>query len=71
MLSYYLKYSGSNPEDPVDNPIFLMICPSHQVISAICMYIDIIIYNPPINLCTSYIIIESLLIKKEEKEEAF
>lgn len=68
---FFVEASFSNPEDPVDNPIFLMICPSHQVISAICMYIDIIIYNPPINLCTSYIIIESLLIKKEEKEEAF
>lgn len=29
---FFVEASFSNPEDPVDNPIFLMICPSHQVI---------------------------------------
>lgn len=66
---YFVEASFSNSEDPVDNPIFLMICPSHQVISAVCMYVDVIIYNPSINLCTTYTIIESLLIKKGRKEE--
>lgn len=32
---FFVEASFSNPEDPVGNPIFLMICPSHQVISAV------------------------------------
>lgn len=50
---YFVEASFSNPEDPVDNPVFLMICPSHQVISAVCMYIDIIIYTP--SICVPHI----------------
>lgn len=43
---YFVEASFSK-EDPVDNPIFLMICPSHQVISAVYIYID---NSPNINL---------------------
>ena len=38
---FFVEASFSSPEDPVGNPIFLMICPSHQVISAV----SIDIYN--------------------------
>ena len=38
---YFVEASFSNPEDPVDNPIFLMISPSHKAISA--QSIDIIL----------------------------
>lgn len=30
---YFVDASYTNPEDPLGNPIFLMICPSHQVIT--------------------------------------
>ena len=30
---YYVDMSFTNPEDPTGNPIFAMICPSHQVTS--------------------------------------
>ena len=30
---YFAKMSFVNPEDPSGNPIFAMICPSHQVLS--------------------------------------
>lgn len=67
---YFVDASFSNPEDPVDNPIVLMICSIQQVISAVCIYIDIIIYNPSNNLCTTCIIIV-FVDKKRRKEEAF
>ena len=39
---FFVEASFSNPEDPVGNPIFLMICPSHQVIYAVSIYICLI-----------------------------
>jgi len=29
---YKVNMSFTNPEDPIGNPIFAMLCPSHQVI---------------------------------------
>ena len=39
---FFVEASFSNPEDPVGNPIFLMICPSHQVISVVSIDIHLI-----------------------------
>lgn len=41
---FFVDATFPNPEDPVGNPVFLMICPSHQVISAVCMHIAIGMY---------------------------
>jgi len=37
MDKYFVKASFPNPEDPYGRPIFVMICPSHQV-TILCTY---------------------------------